>query len=263
MGIVNVTPDSFSDGGQFLDRSRAVERCLELAEKGADILDLGGESSRPAAQPVSSEEELERVLPVLQQVRKQVSVPISIDTYKSKVAHQALREGADLVNDISGFRFDPEMPRVVSQWEAGVILMHMRGTPENMQRLPPSPDILKEIQRDLQKALHRASEHHIRHDRIVLDPGIGFGKTFEDNLKILNQLSFLDTFQLPILVGSSRKSFLGKILNLPVDQRLLGTVASVVIAIVRGAHLVRVHNVEKIRQVVAVTDAILSERISQ
>lgn len=263
VGVVNVTPDSFSDGGRFLDRSRAVDHCLELVEKGADILDLGGESSRPGAQPVSESEELERLLPVLRDIRNQLPVLISIDTYKSKVAHQALMEGADIINDISAFRLDREMPRIVSQWEAGIVLMHMRGTPQNMQQLPPSPDILEEIRTDLKTALDTASEHHIRRDRIVLDPGIGFGKTFEDNLKILNRLAFLDRFRIPILVGTSRKSFLGKILDLPVDQRLLGTIASVVIAIVRGAHLVRVHSVEEIRQVAAVTDIVVREGISE
>ncbi len=261
IGVVNITPDSFSDGGRFLDRSRAVEQCLKLAEAGADILDLGGESTRPGAQPVPGHEEQERILPVLREVRAHIPGPISIDTYKSSVAHEALLEGADIINDVSAFRLDPQMPSVVSRWEAGVILMHMRGTPRNMQQLPPSQNILAEIQEDLKTALESASEHGIPHDRIMLDPGIGFGKTFEDNLKILNQLSFFNSFQLPILVGTSRKSFLAKILDLPAGQRLMGTAASVVVAIMRGAHAVRVHNVEEILQVVQVTDAVLAEGI--
>lgn len=261
IGVVNVTPDSFSDGGQFLDRSRAVEQCLKLAEAGADILDLGGESTRPGAQPLPEQEERERILPLLQEVRARIPGPISIDTYKSSLAHEALLEGADIINDVSAFRLDPNMPAVVGRWEAGVILMHMRGTPRNMQQLPPSPNILSEIQGDLKTALESASEHGIPHDRIMLDPGIGFGKTFEDNLKILNQLSFFKSFQLPILVGTSRKSFLGKILDLPVDQRRMGTAASVVVAIMRGAQVVRVHDVEDILQVVKVTDAVLAEGI--
>ena len=261
MGVVNITPDSFSNGGQFFDRSHAVDQCLKLVEAGADILDLGGESTRPGAQPLGSQEEWERILPVLQEVRTRVCCPISIDTYKSSIAHEALLEGSDIINDVSAFRLDPQMPRVVSRWGAGVILMNMRGTPQNMQQLAPSPDILTEIQGDLKRALKTASEHGIRHDKIMLDPGIGFGKTFEDNLRILDQLSFLNSLQLPILVGTSRKSFLGKILDLPVQQRLMGTAASVAVAIMRGAHVVRVHDVEDILQVVRVTDALLAERI--
>lgn len=259
MGVVNVTPDSFFEGGKYGDRSQAVERCLEWAAKGAHIIDLGGESSRPGAQPLSSQEELDRVLPVLEEIRGRVSALISVDTYKSSVARRVLQAGADIINDISAFRLDPRMPGVITEWGAGVVLMHMRGTPQDMQQLPPSPDILAEIESDLQRALDTASEHRIPRDRIVLDPGIGFGKTFEDNLKILNQLSFLSVFQLPILVGTSRKSFLGKILDLPVERRLLGTAASVAVAIVKGAHLVRVHDVEEMLQVVKVTDTILAE----
>ena len=263
MGVVNVTPDSFSDGGQFFGRSRAVDHCLDLVEKGADVLDLGGESARPGAEPVSAEEELERVLPVLQEVRKHVSIPISIDTCKARVAREGLKAGADMVNNIGAFRLDPEMPQVVRDWNAGIILMHMRGTPRTMQQLPPSPDILKEIRADLKAAVKTAYEYHIPRDKIVLDVGIGFGKTPEDNLKILNRLSFFEVFQLPILVGTSRKSFLGKILRLPVDRRLWGTAASVVVAILQGAHMVRVHDVEEIFQVVLVTDTILAEKLLQ
>lgn len=261
--MVNITPDSFSDGGRFWDRSRAIDRCLECAEQGADILDLGGESSRPGAQPVSAQEELDRILPVLEEVRKQVTVPLSVDTCKAAVARQVLQAGADLINDISAFRFDPEMPAVVAEFHAGVVLMHMRGDPATMQQLAPSPDILAEIRTGLQKALKVSSEHHIARDRILIDPGIGFGKTFEDNLKILNQLSFLNVFHLPILVGTSRKSFLGKILDLPVEKRLLGTAASVVVAIVKGAQVVRVHDVAEILQVVRVTESILAEGLTE
>lgn len=263
MGVVNVTPDSFSDKGRVFERSRAVDYCLDLVEKGADVLDLGGESSRPGAEPVSAGEELDRVLPVLEEIRKHVSIPISIDTYKASVAEEALRAGADVINDISAFHLDPQMPRVIRDWNAGIILMHMRGTPRNMQQLPSSPDILKEIQADLQTSLDVAFEYKIARDKIILDPGIGFGKKLEDNLKILNRLSFLEVFQLPILVGTSRKSFLGKILGLPVDRRLLGTAASVVIAILRGAHMVRVHDPEEILQFILVTDSILMEKLLQ
>ncbi len=262
MGVVNLTPDSFFDGGRLEDPLAAIEHCIELVEEGADILDLGGESSRPGAQVVSVGRELDRLLPVLEEVRKHVSVPISIDTYKAEVARQTLIAGADIINDISAFRFDLRMPGVVSQWKAGVILMHMRGNPQTMQKLSPSPDILTEIRKQLQVALDTACEHRIASDRIAVDPGIGFGKTFEDNLKVLNNLSFLEALSHPILVGPSRKSFLGRVLDLPPQERLWGTAASVVIAILRGAHMVRVHDVEEIQQVVKVTDSILEEQMA-
>lgn len=259
MGVVNVTPDSFFDGGRFMEPAQAIERCLELAENGADILDLGGESSRPGAEPIPCEEELERILPVLEQVRKVVSLPISIDTYKSQVAEEAFREGADIVNDISAFRFDPELPGIIRKWGAGVVLMHMRGTPETMQDNAFSEDILGEVQTDLQAAVATAVESGISRQQIVIDPGIGFGKTLEDNLKILNRLRDLDSLDLPIVVGTSRKSFLGKILNLPAQDRLWGSAASVTASIMRGAHIVRVHDVEEMKQVAQITDAVLVE----
>jgi len=259
MGVVNITPDSFYDGGRFLERSKAVECCLQLVEAGAHILDLGGESSRPGSQPVSADEELERILPVLQEVRKQVSVPISIDTYKSVVARETLKEGADIVNDISAFGLDPELPQVVAQWDAAVVLMHMRGTPQTMQEISPSQDILEEVQSDLKAAVSKAFENGISKERMIIDPGIGFGKTVEDNCKILNRLSFLETFDLPIMVGTSRKSFLGKILGLPAQERIWGSAASVAIAIMRGAHIVRLHDVAEMDQVAQISDAVLAE----
>ena len=259
MGVVNITPDSFFDGGRFFERSKAVEGCLQLVESGADIIDLGGESSRPGAEPISVQEELERVLPVLQEVRQQVPVLISVDTCKSEVAREALKEGADIVNDISAFRLDPEMPRVVKEWDAAVVLMHMRGTPQIMQELPPSEDILEEVQTDLQAAVSKASENGIPEESIIIDPGIGFGKTVEDNCRILNRLSFLDSFDLPVLVGTSRKSFLGGILDIPAQDRIWGSAASVAVAIMRGAHIVRLHDVAEMNQVAQITDAILTE----
>ena len=260
VGVVNVTPDSFSDGGTFLNSTRAIEHCLELNEAGADVVDIGAESSRPGADPVSAEMEKERILPVLQKVRKHLSIPISVDTTKSTVARAVLMEGADVINDISALRSDPEMAQVVSEWKAGVVLMHMRGSPKTMQKMPPSKNILKEISVDLKGAISKALENGIAKDRLVIDPGIGFGKTVEDNLKILNQLQLLKAFKLPVLVGTSRKSFLGKILNQPVKERIWGTAASVALAILRGAHLVRVHDVKEMSQVARVTDTILAER---
>lgn len=259
MGVVNITPDSFSDGGRFLSRQSAVERCLELAEAGAELLDLGGESTRPGAQPVSAAQELDRILPVLEEVRPQVPVVISVDTYKASVARRALEAGADMINDISAFRLDPEMPEVVSRAQAGAVLMHMRGTPQNMQKLPPSPDILGEIQTDLGVAVTKALESGISRNQLIIDPGIGFGKTADENCLILNRLSALKSFDLPVMVGPSRKSFLGKILDLPVQERTWGTAASVAFAIARGAHIVRIHDVGEMRQVARVSDALLGE----
>ncbi len=259
MGVVNVTPDSFFDGGRYREAPQAIERCLDLAENGADILDLGGESSRPGAEAVTGEEELKRILPVLKEVRQLVSLPISIDTYKSQVAEEALKEGADIVNDISAFRFDSELPEVIKKWDAGVILMHMRGAPQNMQSIPASQNIMEEVETDLQAAVARAVGCGISSRQIVIDPGIGFGKTLEDNLKILNRLRDLGSFDLPIAVGTSRKKFLGKILNLSAQDRLWGSAASVAASIMRGAHIVRVHDVKEMSQVAQITDAVLEE----
>ncbi len=261
MGVVNITPDSCSDGGRFLEPARAVAHCLDLIEQGADILDLGAESSRPGADPVSAAEEADRLLPVLEQLRRESNVSVSIDTYKSAVARQAIEGGAQIVNDISCFRFDPSMARLVAGSGAGVVLMHMRGQPRNMQKMPPSPDIAAEIRGDLAKALKVAYSNGIERDRIVLDPGIGFGKTVADNLLILNRLSMLEEFRLPILVGASRKSFLGRILGVPEDRRDWGTAAAVAASILRGAHLVRVHDAGRMRMVADVTDAILAEEV--
>ena len=266
MGVVNVTPDSFSDGARFLDRSHAVDHCLELAEQGADIIDIGGESTRPGGEPISESVELDRILPVIEDLVGNVNALISADTYKAGVAREALKAGADIINSVGAFQLDPEMAPAVADHQAGIILMHSRGTPRTMHQLPRSPDILAEIQEDLRAALQTAFAHQIARDRIVLDPGIGFGKTADDNLRILNRLSFLREFEVPILVGTSRKRFLGKVLGLAVDQNwsgegvLLGTAASVVMAIAQGAHIVRVHDVREIRQVVQTADAILAER---
>lgn len=260
MGVVNLTPDSFYDGGRHRNAAEAVDYCFALAEAGADLLDLGGESSRPGADPVTAAEEIDRVLPVLEAIRGELDLPLSIDTCKAEVARSALEAGADLVNDISALRADPEIGALVAREQAGLVLMHMRGRPKTMQKIPPSADILEEIQGDLQSALQTAYAQQIQSDRIILDPGIGFGKTLEDNLRILNRLAFLERFDLPLLVGTSRKSFIGELLDVPPGGRLLGTAASVAGAIVRGAHMVRVHDVAEMRSVVRVVDALLCER---
>jgi len=263
MGVVNVTPDSFSDGGCYLETDRAVERCLSLVEQGAEILDLGGESSRPGALPVTIDQELERVLPVIERVRNLVPVMISVDTYKAPVAEAALQCGADLINDISAFRFDERMPELLNQFQAGAVLMHMRGTPADMHTLPPSRDIFREVFGDLQTAVNKAYKHNVPHDRIIVDPGIGFGKNAEESLQLLNRLSGLRGFQLPILVGTSRKSFIGRVLDEPVENRLMGTVASSIVAVVNGAHILRVHDVREVRSAVKIVDAIATESLPQ
>ena len=259
MGVVNVTPDSFSDGGLFETPEAALQQALKLVDEGADLLDVGGESSRPGAEPVPVATELSRILPVVEGIRARSEIPISVDTYKAPVAIGAIEAGADIINDISAFRFDPDLAGVISEAGVGVILMHMRGTPATMQRMPPSPDILAEILKDLGEAVDRATVAGVPGDRILLDPGIGFGKTVQDNLKILNRLSFLQRFGFPLLLGTSRKSFLGKILETEVSQRVYGTAAAVAASVIRGAHLVRVHDVREMRQVVDIADAIMNE----
>jgi len=262
MGVVNVTPDSFSDGGQFLDTSNAVERCHRLLEAGADMLDLGGESSRPGAKPVSASLELDRVAPVLERIRPETSAIISVDTYKPEVAYECLQLGADVINDITALGYGSKLANLVHGFRAGLILMHMRGTPDTMQALPPSEDILSEIKMELMAAVGHARDAGLGPEKIIIDPGIGFGKTFEDNLLILNRLSvFADLGA--ILIGPSRKAFIGKILDRPVDQRTLGTAAACVVAAARGAHIVRVHDVVEVREMLQVVDAILNEGIRE
>ncbi|HSR53946.1 MAG TPA: dihydropteroate synthase [Acidobacteriota bacterium] len=263
VGILNLTPDSFYDGGRHHQGQAALRRAGEMVDEGADWIDLGAESSRPGAQPVSQQDELARLLPVLKALRREFDIPLMVDTYKAEVARAALAEGADLINDISAFRLDPQMPRVMGDSDAGCLLMHMRGQPADMQKIAPSPDILADIDSYFEHALREASAHNIGHDRIILDPGIGFGKTADDNLLILNRLPFLQRFGRPVLVGTSRKSFIGKVLDLPTEERLLGSVASAAAAVMRGAHLVRVHDVAATRQVADILDAVLLERVNE
>jgi dihydropteroate synthase len=263
VGVINITPDSFSDGGRYLAPADAVARCVELVEAGADMVELGAESTRPGADPISVEEELGRLLPVLEVVRDLIPKTVIIDTCKAEVARAALRLGADVINDVTALSHDPDMAGVIAEHQAGVILMHMRGTPKTMQTLPPSRDILGEIRNDLLGAVRLACDAGIRRDRIVLDPGIGFGKTFEDNLKILNQLPFMFELGFPVMVGTSRKSFIGRITGSPPEQRIFGTVASVVLAVLRGAHMVRVHDVREVAEAIKVTDSILTETIRE
>lgn len=258
VGVLNVTPDSFSDGGLHFDVARAVDRALELESEGADIVEIGGESTRPGSARVLAEEELSRALPVLQKLNGRLRVPIAIDTYKSLVAAEAIANGASIVNDVSALRFDSSLAAVVAREGAGLVLMHMRGEPATMQRMDPSPDIFSEITSDLNQAIGLAESQGVSRDKIVVDPGIGFGKTLEQNLAILNHLERFDEFNLPMMIGTSRKSFIGRITGRPETERAFGSAASVAIAILRGAHLVRVHDVKETVAVARIADAIVA-----
>ncbi len=260
MGVLNVTPDSFYDGGKYFPPQKAVERGIELANQGVDILDIGGESSRPGAERIPEEEELRRVLPVLEALRPRVSCLISIDTMRASVAEGAIKAGADIINDISALRADPEMVEVAVQSGAGVILMHMKGTPKTMQLNPVYEDVVKEIYDFLQERMEWAQKKGLLPEKIIVDPGVGFGKRLEDNLRLINELSAFLSLGRPILIGVSRKSFIGQLLNLPPEERLEGTIASAVISLIRGAAILRVHDALAVKRAVAVTEAILYEK---
>jgi dihydropteroate synthase len=255
MGILNVTPDSFSDGGRYDDPDRAYVRAMELEDEGADIIDVGAESTRPGSPRISEAEELRRLIPVLKRLRERVTVPLSVDTYKSGVARKALDLGVAIINDPSALTFDSELARVAAQCDAGLILNHMRGTPETWAKLPPLKDVAGTVAADLGACVHRATQCGVIRSRIVLDPGLGFGKRREQNTEILAQLSRLAALDLPILVGPSRKSFLAQ----PSEQQTeMATAAAVTAAILGGAHIVRVHDVAAINPVVQVADAVAS-----
>ena len=257
MGILNVTPDSFSDGSHFLDTDRAVARALEMEAEGADIIDIGGESTRPYSAPVPEDEELRRVLPVVEKLAGKLSIPISIDTYKSAVAKESILAGAEIVNDISGFAFDVRMAEVVASLNAGVVLTHTTGRPAVMQKLKVSRSVVDEIISALDGQLSHAMSHGIDADRIVVDPGIGFGKDARGNLEILQKLREFTVLGRPILVGPSRKSFIGAVLDRPVENRIFGTAATVAVALANGASILRVHDVKEMRDVADMTMAIL------
>jgi dihydropteroate synthase len=264
MGVLNVTPDSFSDGGAFLDSQAAVTRALELERDGADIIDIGGESTRPAAAPVSALEELSRILLVIEALRGKLRIPISVDTQKAEVAEAALAAGAEIVNDISALRTDPHLAEVARHAHAPVILMHMRGTPRTMQRGPFARNVIRDVMTGLREALARARRAGLAKSRILLDPGIGFGKSQEQNFEILARLPEFARLGCPIVIGTSRKAFLGRALAkpgeppLPPTERILGTAATVTASILGGAHIVRVHDVAEIARVIRVADAIIT-----
>ncbi|MBI4691031.1 MAG: dihydropteroate synthase [Nitrospirae bacterium] len=263
MGILNVTPDSFSDGGIHFDKSIAIKRAYEMVEEGADIIDVGGESTRPGSESVPAEEEIARTIPVIEAIAKNINVPISIDTYKAEVAKRALDAGASMVNDISALRFDRDMPRVVSGYKVPVILMHIKGTPKNMQANPTYEALIPEIMDYLRMSIRLAVKFGIAEDRILIDPGIGFGKTFGHNLEIIKNLSEFTLLEKPILIGPSRKAFIGKILgDVPPSERLEGTAAAVAISIFNGANIIRVHDVKEMKKVAMVSDAIKRVKVS-
>lgn len=257
MGILNVTPDSFYDGGVHFKAETAVEHALRMADDGADIIDIGGESTRPGSEPVSIEEEIRRTIPVIKAIAKKVNLPISIDTYKSEVAQRAMDAGASVVNDISGLRSDPDMPKVVARYKVPVVIMHIKGKPKDMQVNPVYDALIPEIMDYLRVSIRIALDAGIREDMIIIDPGIGFGKTFDHNLEIIKNLHEFTLLQKPILIGPSRKAFIGKILgDAPASERLEGTAAAVAISIMNGANIVRVHDVKEMSKVAKVADAI-------
>lgn len=253
MGILNVTPDSFSDGGKYSDPDRAFARALEMEDQGADIIDIGAESTKPGSARITEAEELRRLVPVLKRLRERMAIPISVDTYKSGVAEKALELGAEVINDPSALTFDPQLSRVVAQYNAGLVLNHMRGTPETWAKLPPLPDVMGSIIHDLDACVHRATRSGVERSRIVVDPGLGFGKRKEQNAEILARLFQLARLEMPILIGPSRKSFLAQALERDTE---FATAAAVTAAVLDGAHIVRVHDVQTMSVVVQVADAV-------
>ncbi len=256
MAVLNVTPDSFSDGGKFFDLELAVDRALAMEAEGADIIDVGGESTRPFAESLSESDELRRVIPVIERLAGHLKIPISIDTYKSVVARESLAAGAEIVNDIGALTFDPEMAGIIAGSGAGVVLMHTRGRPADMQRDTAYQDLVPEILSFFGNILSMADAAGIGCDRTVLDPGIGFGKDVQGNLEILRRLDEFTPLGRPILVGSSRKSFIGAVLEKQVGDRLFGTAASIAAAILHGASIVRVHDIRAMRDVALMSYAI-------
>jgi dihydropteroate synthase len=268
MGILNVTPDSFSDGGQFLDVNKAISHALQMELDGADIIDVGGESSRPGADPVSEKEELSRVLPVIEGIREKSQILISIDTYKSGVAERALQAGANWINDISGLRSDPEMagvakdfecPVVVMHMKGPVVVMHMKGTPKTMQENPTYEDVCQEVTNFFEERIAVLAQHGIK--KVILDPGIGFGKRLEDNLTLIGCCDIFQQHGLPVLTGPSRKSFIGIITGRAEDQRLAGSLATIQTLVQKGVNILRVHDVRETRDFLQVMAALNPESV--
>lgn len=253
MGVLNVTPDSFSDGGKYMDPEAAVSHALQMEKDGADFIDVGGMSTRPGAAEVSEKEELARVLPVLKKLSASVKIPISVDTYRSSVAEEALKNGASIINDISGFNFDPEMPKVISKYKASVILMHIKGTPADMQKNPHYDDLIAEVLLYLEKSVWKANIEGI--EQLIVDPGFGFGKTLEHNLMLIKNLHEIKKLDCPVMVGVSRKSLINKIYESNPDDRLEGTITLNTIAAINGTNILRVHDVLPAARMAKVIDA--------
>jgi len=260
MGVLNVTPDSFSDGGNYSDPDRAFARAQELEDQGADIIDIGAESTRPSSTRVSDAEELRRLIPVLKRLRGKLTVPISVDTYKSSVADKALEHGAEIINDPSGIILDSMLPKIVSKWDAGLIINHMRGMPETWAKLPPVKNLMRSITADLEASVHRAKQHGVQKNQVVIDPGIGFGKRKEQNAEIIGRLQELKSFDLPILVGPSRKLFLKQETEIATE---FATAAAVAACVLNGSHIVRVHDVRSMKSVVNVADVIRQSAVGE
>jgi dihydropteroate synthase len=259
MGILNMTPDSFSDGGQFASVDHALAHAHEMVAAGADIIDIGGESTRPGAEPVSEDEELRRVIPIIKRLSAELPVPVSVDTYKSSVAEKALEAGASMVNDISGLRFSPDMAKVVADSGAAIVIMHIKGTPRDMQQNPEYSDVVEEITNFFEQRIHVAVKAGVNPEKIVIDPGIGFGKNLMHNLALLKRLDEFKGLGRPIMLGTSRKKFIGTVLDIPLpEQRVIGTAATVAFGIERGATIVRVHDVAHMVQVARMTDALVN-----
>ena len=257
MGILNMTPDSFSDGGQFKSHNKAIDHALKMVEEGANIIDIGGESTRPGAEAVQLEEELSRTIPIIEAIRLKSDCLISIDTYKSKVAKAALDAGADMVNDISGLTFDHNMASLVAERNVPVIIMHIKGKPGDMQKNPNYDNLIKEIKAFFEVQIAIAKKAGIDSGNIILDPGIGFGKRLEDNFEIIRELGQISTMGYPVLLGPSRKSFIGFTLDLPVEERIEGTLASITAGVINGARIVRVHDIRATRRTLTITEKIM------
>jgi len=256
MGILNVTPDSFSDGGRYLEVNKAIKHGLEMARDGADIIDVGGESTRPYSQKLSASEELDRVIPVIEALSKELAIPISIDTYKSAVAEESLKAGASIINDISALRFDPHMASIAAQSGVPLILMHMKGSPQDMQENPVYKDVVSEVLNFLKDAIRHSKEAGISEDMTIVDPGIGFGKTFDNNLELIRGLTRFESLKRPVLLGTSNKAFIGHILGKEAHERDTGTMATIAAGVMNGAHMVRVHNVKEAVETVKMIDAV-------
>lgn len=258
MGILNLTPDSFYDGGKYSSISQAEKRAIQIEEDGADIIDIGGISTRPGSQPPCEEEETKRVIPVIKKIIKKINIPISIDTYRGEVARKALDLGVSIVNDITALNGDKKMAEVIAEYNVPVILMHMKGEPFTMQENPYYENVIQEISQFFKKRIDFSVARGIKEENILIDPGIGFGKRLEDNLEIIRELKKFGSLGKPIVLGVSRKYFIGKILDLPTEKRLFGTAASVTAAIMNGANILRVHDIAEMSQVIKMTDAILN-----